>query len=172
MLPILALVAAPVAAVLGYAATRPDRFRVERTTTIAAPPEKIVPLIEDFRRWAEWSPYEKMDPEMKKTYGGSPSGRGATYAWEGRKVGAGRMEITDATPFRVTFDLQFEKPFRASNVGEFTLHSAGGNTTVTWSMDGQASYVSRLIGVFVNMDRMIGRDFEAGLATLKSVAER
>jgi hypothetical protein len=171
MLPILALVAAPVAAVLGYAATRPGRFRVQRTTTIAAPPEKIVPLLEDFHRWTEWSPWEKMEPAMKRTYGGAERGRGATYAWEGKKVGSGRMEITDVTPFRVTFDLNFEKPFKANNVGEFTLQSAGGNTTVTWSMDGQANYMSKLVGVFINMDRMVGKDFEAGLGEIKRIAE-
>jgi hypothetical protein len=171
MLPILALVAAPVAALLGYAATRPGTLRVERSTTIAAPPERILPLLQDFRRWMEWSPWEKLDPDMKRTYGGEPTGIGATYAWEGRKAGAGRMKITQATPFRVTFDLHFEKPFRASNIGEFTLQSAGGATAVTWSMDGPRPFVSKLMGVFVNMDRLIGKDFEAGLASLKSIAE-
>lgn len=171
MLPILALVAAPVAAVLGYAATRPNTFRVERTATIAAPPEKILPLLEDFHRWTEWSPWEKLDPEMKRTYGGAERGRGATYAWEGKKAGSGRMEITEATPFRVTFDLNFLKPFKADNTGEFVLQSAGGNTTVTWAMYGPHPFLFRLMGVFMSMDKMAGRDFERGLAEIKRIAE-
>jgi hypothetical protein len=171
MLPILAAVAAPVAALLGYAATRADAFRVERATTISAPPERILPLLQDFHRWTEWSPWEKLDPGMKRTYGGAASGRGATYAWEGKKAGAGRMEMTEATPFRVTFDLHFQKPFRADNIGEFILQSAGGATTVTWAMHGKRPFVSKLMSVFINMDKLIGKDFEAGLASIRSAVE-
>jgi hypothetical protein len=171
MLPILAAVAAPVAALLGYAATRADDFRVERTATISAPPERIVPLLQDFHRWTEWSPWEKLDPGMERTYGGAASGPGATYSWSGKKAGAGWMQMTEATPFRVTFDLHFEKPFKADNVGEFILHSAGGATTVTWAMHGKRPFVSKLMSVFINMDKLIGKDFEAGLASIKSAAE-
>jgi uncharacterized protein YndB with AHSA1/START domain len=173
MLPLIALaVAAPVAGVLGYAATRPDTFRTERTTTIAAPPETILPLITDFRRWAEWSPYEKMDPAMKKTYGGAASGTGAVYEWAGNgKAGTGRMEITEVSPSRVAMDLRFEKPFRARNVSEFILRPAGAQTEVTWATHGPQPFVSKVMCIFINMDELIGRDFAVGLATLKAIAE-
>lgn len=170
---IAAAVAAPIAGLLGYAATRPGTFHVERSATIQAPPEAIYPHLIDFHRWADWSPYEKMDPEMKKTYGGADAGPGATYGWEGRKSGAGRMEITQAHPHsRIAIALDFTKPFRASHTAEFTLQPQGGATRVTWGMDGRNPFASKLFGVFVNLDHMIGKDFEAGLANLKALAEQ
>jgi uncharacterized protein YndB with AHSA1/START domain len=173
MLPIIALaVAAPVAGVLGYAATRPDTFRTERTTTIAAPPEAILPLITDFRRWAEWSPYEKMDPAMKKTFSGAASGTGAVYEWAGNgKAGTGRMEITEVSPSRVAMDLWFEKPFKARNVSEFILRPRGAQTEVTWATYGPQPFISKVMCIFINMDELIGRDFAVGLASLKAIAE-
>jgi carbon monoxide dehydrogenase subunit G len=161
-------------AVLIFAATRPDSFRVQRAASIKAPPEKIFPFINDFKRWGAWSPYEKKDPSMKRSFGGAPEGKGATYAWEGdRNVGEGRMEITDAqAPGRVAIKLDFTRPFEAHNNVVFTMLPKGDATEVTWDMQGPANYVSKLIGVFVSMDRMVGADFEAGLANLKSVAER
>ena len=171
MLPLLAIPAALIAGVLGYAATRPGHFRVQRTTRIAAPPERIAPFITDFHRWAEWSPYEKMDPEMKKTFSGAASGPGAAYAWEGKKTGIGRMEILEVTPSRIGIQLDFEKPFTAHNIAEFTFTPTAGTTTVTWAMGGPQPFSHKVMGVFINMDRMVGRDFETGLANLKAAAE-
>ncbi|HEX5872708.1 MAG TPA: SRPBCC family protein [Longimicrobium sp.] len=174
MLQLIAIAAgAAIAGVLGVAARKPDTFRMQRSAVIDAPPERIHPLIDDFRRWAEWSPYEKLDPEMKKTYGGADAGPGATYGWEGRKSGAGRMEITQAHPHsRIAIALDFTKPFRANHTAEFTLQPQGGATRVTWGMDGRNPFTSKLFGVFVNLDHMIGKDFEAGLASLKTLAEQ
>jgi len=161
-----------VAGVLGLAALRPRAFAVSRTLTVQAPPEAIHPLINDFRRWAEWSPYEKLDAEMTKTYTGAAAGTGAVYTWEGRKAGAGRMEIRDTSPTRITIQLDFSKPFEAHHTSEFTLEPRGGATQVTWAMRGPSPFASRLFGVFVNLDRLIGRDFEAGLAAIREIAER
>jgi len=162
-----------VAAILGYATTRPNVFQVERSTSVNAGADRIFPLINDFHRWAEWSPFEKLDPTMRKTYGGSEEGVGATYEWEGNsKAGKGRMEITDSTPpSLVKIALEFEKPFPSKNVSEFTLEPAGEQTRVIWAMHGPSPFVAKLMGIFVNMDQMIGRDFEAGLATMKGIAE-
>jgi uncharacterized protein YndB with AHSA1/START domain len=160
-----------IAGLLGYAARRPGAFRFERSTTVAAPPEAIHPLITDFRRWAQWSPYEKLDPGMTKTYEGAASGRGAVYTWEGKKAGAGRMEITDAAPTRIAIQLDFTRPFKANNVAEFTLQPRGAGTEVTWAMHGSSPFISRLMGIFIDLDRMIGKDFEAGLAEIKRIAE-
>jgi uncharacterized protein YndB with AHSA1/START domain len=171
---ILLVVILLVAAVLIFAATRPDMFRVQRSASIKAPPEKIFPLINEFDRWGAWSPYEKRDPAMKRTRSGPSSGKGAVYGWEGNsQVGSGRMEITDtAPPSRVVIKLDFLKPFEAHNTAEFTLEPKGDATNVTWAMYGPANYVSKLMGVFMNMDSMIGKDFETGLANLKSIAEK
>ena len=163
-----------VGAVLVFAATRPDVFRVQRATSIKAPPEKIFPLINEFGRWVAWSPYEKKDPGMKRSFSGPAGGKGAVYAWEGNgEVGQGRMEIADAAaPSRVTLKLDFVKPFEAHNVVDFTLEPRGDATDVTWSMHGPMPYISKLITLFVDMDRMVGGDFEAGLANLKAIAEK
>jgi Polyketide cyclase / dehydrase and lipid transport len=163
-----------VAAILGYAATRPDIFTVQRAASIKAPPEKIFPLIDDFHRWPVWSPWEKMDPDMKRTYSGSAAGKGAAYAWQGNsKVGEGRMEILDdPAPSKVVIKLDFIKPFEGHNVATFLLVPRGDVTDVTWTMDGPSPFVAKLMGVFTNMDKMIGSDFEAGLANLKAAAEK
>jgi uncharacterized protein YndB with AHSA1/START domain len=161
------------AAVLVLAARKPATFRIARSARIKAPPEKIFALIDDFRAWSAWSPWEKMDPELRRTYDGAPSGRGAVYAWEGnRKVGQGRMEIVDAAvPSRVTIRLDFLKPFEAHNTTEFSLEPQGDSTQVTWAMTGPNLFVGKVMGLVMDMDRMIGRDFEQGLANLKAVAE-
>ena len=163
-----------IVAVLLLAANKPDTFRVQRQVSIQAPPDKIFPLINDFKAWPAWSPYETKDPAMKRTYSPNSAGKGATYAWDGdSNVGQGRMEITDAqSPGRVAIKLDFTRPFEAHNNVVFTLLAKGDATEVTWDMQGPANYLSKLIGVFVNMDRMIGQDFEVGLANLRSVAEK
>jgi uncharacterized protein YndB with AHSA1/START domain len=162
------------AALLLFATTKPDTFRVQRTATIQAPPEKVFALINDFHDWGSWSPWEKLDPAMKRTYSGAANGKGAAYAWEGNsKVGAGRMEITDTSaPSKVTIQLDFIKPFEGHNVAEFTLEPQGGSTKVTWAMYGPSPYITKVMCVFISMDSMIGKDFEAGLANLKTVAEK
>lgn len=167
------IIVALVAGVLVYAYTRPDDFRVERQISIKAPPEKIYPLIADLHAWSAWSPYDKLDPAMKRTFSGADSGKGAVFAWDGNsKAGAGSMEITDAlTPSRVVFKLDFVRPFEGHNTARFSLEPAGDATTVTWAMYGPAAYISKLMGVFFDMDSMIGKDFESGLATLKSISE-
>lgn len=163
-----------IAALLIFAATRPDTFRVERTARINAPAEKIFPLIDDFHRWSAWSPYEKLDPAMKRTFGGTASGKGATYAWEGNdKAGAGSMQIVESTPAsKVAIKLDFIKPFEGHNTAEFKLQPQGEATQVTWAMYGPSPYVAKLMGIFFNMDQMIGKDFEAGLANLKTATEK
>jgi uncharacterized protein YndB with AHSA1/START domain len=171
---VVGLLAVLIAVVLILALTKPGTFRVERTTSIKAPPEKIFPLVNDFQNWSSWSPYEKKDPAMKRTFSGPPSGKGAVYEWDGDKnVGQGRMEITGSTPpSNVTLDLDFVKPFEAHNTVVFTLAPQGDSTTVTWAMQGPANFISKVMQVFINMDKMVGTDFEAGLANLKALAEK
>ncbi len=168
------VIVALIACVLVYAATRPDSFRVERTTRIEAPPDKVFPLVNDLRAWNSWSPYDKKDPAVKRTLSGAASGPGAVYEWDGNKdIGQGRMEILAATPpSKVTLQLDFLKPFQAHNTAEFTLQANGTATDVTWVLYGPSPYISKLMGLVFNMDRMIGTDFEVGLANLKRVAEQ
>ena len=163
-----------IAGVLIFAATKPDIFRVQRTASIKAPPEKIFAFINDFKRWDAWSPWEKKDPAMKRTYGAATSGKGAMYAWEGNKdVGQGSMEIAESVPpSKVTLKLDFVKPFEAHNIVEFTLEPKGDTTNVTWAMQGPTPYFAKIIHVFINMDSMVGKDFETGLANLKAAAEK
>jgi carbon monoxide dehydrogenase subunit G len=163
-----------VAAVLLLAATKPDTFRVERAASIKASPEKIFPLLNDFRGYVAWSPYEKLDPEMKRTYSGASSGKGSVYSWESSgKAGVGRMEIADTSPpSKVRINLDFVKPFETSNVVEFTLEPKGESTNVTWAMQGSCPFFAKVMQVFFSMDSMVGKDFENGLANLKALAER
>jgi hypothetical protein len=163
-----------IGAVLAYAATRPDVFQVRRTIVVNAAPDKIFPYINDFKSWTAWSPYETRDPNMQRTYGSSTSGKGATYSWNGDKnVGSGSMEIVDApAPSRGTINLDFAKPFEAHNMADFRLEPANGGTQVSWSMSGPTPFLGKILHVFIDMDKMVGRDFEAGLANLKSVAEK
>ena len=163
-----------IAVILGYAATKPDTFRVERTTSIKASPEKIFPLISDFRQWTAWSPWEKKDPAMKRTHSGAPAGKGAAYAWEGNsEVGAGRMEIVESTPTsKVGIKLDFIKPFEGHNVADFNLVPKGETTNVTWTMSGPRPFIAKVMSVFMDIDTMIGKDFEVGLANMKIVAEK
>ena len=167
-------VMAVIAAILIFAATKPDIFRVQRAVGIKAPPEKIFAIINDFKRWDAWSPWEKKDPAMKRTFGATTDGKGAVYAWEGNKdVGQGRMEIAESVPpSKVTLKLDFLKPFEAHNIVEFTLTPQGDSTNVTWAMQGPTPYFAKIIHVFMDMDSMVGKDFETGLANLKAVAEK
>ena len=171
---IVVILAIAAAAILIIAANKPQTLRVQRAIGIEAPAEKIFPLISDFHQWLKWSPYEQKDPAMKRTYGGADSGKGATYAWDGDKnVGSGRMEILEATaPSKVVIKLDFFKPFEGHNTAEFTMLPQGDGTHVTWVMHGPANFMSRLMQVFLNLDKMIGRDFEAGLARLKTITEK
>lgn len=163
-----------VVGVLGYAASKPNAFRVERSAIIPAPPDKVFAFLGDFHRWEAWSPWERLDREMKKTYGGPASGKGATYEWEGnRQVGQGRMEIIEATvPTKLKIKLNFIKPFQAEHATEFTLRPSGGATDVTWAMHGQNQFMAKVMGIFMNMDKMIGNDFEKGLANLTTAAQK
>ena len=175
MLKIISLaVVAVVGGFLVYAATRPDSFRVERTVTINAPPERIFPLVNDFQRWGAWSPFEKKDPGMKRTMSGVSSGEGAVYEWDGNKeIGQGRMEIVESVPpSRITLTLDFTRPFKAHNIVDFTLEPRGNSTQVTWAIHGPSPFISKVMGIVLNMDKMIGKDFEAGLAALKTVSEQ
>lgn len=162
-----------VAAILIFAATKPDTFHIERTASIKAAPDKIVPLIEDYRKWTSWSPWENKDPAMKRTYSGAASGKGAMYAWDGNKdIGQGEMVITEASSSHVVIAMHFIKPFDSRSTAEFTLQPKGDSTNVTWAMHGPSPYMSKVIGIFFNMDTMIGKEFDTGLANLKTIAER
>jgi hypothetical protein len=174
MLKILALIVlGAILAVLIYAATKPNTFRIQRKTTINARPEAIYPFLSDFHKWRQWSPFEKIDPAMKRTFEGPEQGVGAVYAWNGdKRAGAGRMEITQTTPpINVALDLHFTRPFKSNNVVEFLLEPEGETTVMTWAMHGPLPYMAKIMHVFINMDKMVGKDFEAGLATLKTLSE-
>ena len=159
--------------ILGLAAMKPDSFAVRREIALKAPPARIAPLIADFHQWGSWSPWEHLDPKMQRTFSGAPSGPGAVYAWQGNDdVGAGRMEVTGQDPSKVAIKLDFLKPFESSNTAEFVLTPQGDTTTVSWTMSGPMPFISKLMTVFVSMDAMIGKDFEKGLAAMKTVAEK
>ena len=178
MLEILAIVAVilaiAIAAILVIAATKPNTLRVQRALSIKAPADRIFPLVNDFHQWKTWSPYENKDPAMKRTYGGADSGKGAVYAWDGNKnVGSGRMEILEASaPSKIVIKLDFFTPFEGHNTAEFTMLPQDDGTLVNWVMHGPANFMSKLIQVFMNLDNMIGKDFETGLANLKTLTER
>jgi uncharacterized protein YndB with AHSA1/START domain len=163
-----------IAMLLIYASTRPDTFTVQRNTVIHASPEKVFALINDFSQWNAWSPWEKKDPGMKRTFSAITTGKGATYAWEGNKeVGKGSMEIIESTtPSKIRLRLDFETPFKAHNIVTFTLEPRGGGTQINWLMEGPVPYFFKIMHVFINMDKMCGKDFATGLANLKTLAEQ
>jgi carbon monoxide dehydrogenase subunit G len=163
-----------IAAILIYAASKPDTFRIQRSILIKAPPEKIFAILNDLHRWGVWSPYEKKDPAMKRYYSGAEIGKGAVYEWEGNKnVGKGRMEIAESTvPSRLLIKLDFIAPFQAHNAAEFTLEPQGELTNVTWAMYGPSPFISKVMCLFINMDNMVGKDFEVGLDNLKAISEQ
>lgn len=172
------ILAVAIVVVLILASTKPETFSVQREAAIKAPPERIFPLIGNFHQWRGWSPWENRDPGMKRSYDGAESGKGAVYAWEGNKnVGSGRMEILEtSSPSKIVIKLDFFKPFEGHNTAEFTLlpqnGAAGPTTNVSWVMHGPAPFMHRVMQVFMNLDKMIGKDFEAGLASLKNLAEK
>ena len=175
ILVIIAIVlAVAIAAVLILAATKPDSFRVQRSITVKSPPDGIFALINDFHQWRNWSPYEGRDPNLQRSYSGAASGNGAVYAWEGNKnVGSGRMEILDASaPAKIVIKLDFFTPFEGHNTAEFTMLPQGDATHVTWLMHGPAPFMNKVMQMFMNLDKMIGRDFEVGLANLKRLTEK
>lgn len=155
------------------AARQPDQFRVERKLQIQASPEALFALIQDLRQFNRWNPYEKKDPQIQGQYSAQTAGPGARYAWQSKEVGEGSMEITaQEAPQRVQMRLDFLKPFEAHNLAEFQIVAQpGGVSEVSWSLSGPSPFISKLMGVIFNMDRMIGRDFEAGLQNLKALAE-
>jgi uncharacterized protein YndB with AHSA1/START domain len=163
-----------VGAVLGLAATKPDAFSIQRTASIKAPPEKIFPYVNDLNNWVQWSPFEKLDPAMKRKVSGAPAGKGAVYEWDGNsKAGQGRMEIVESSPAsKVGIKLDFIRPFEGHNTATFALQPQGDSTSVTWSMNGPAPFISKVMQVFCDMDAIIGKDFEEGLAKLKGLAEK
>jgi hypothetical protein len=172
------VLAAAIAIVLILAATKPNTFSIRRATMVNALPEKIFPLINDFHQWGSWSPYEHKDPAMKRSYSGAESGKGAVYAWDGNKhVGSGRMEILDVSaPTKIVIKLDFFTPFEGHNTAEFTMLPQGDATNlatnVTWLMHGPVSFMAKIMHVLINIDRMVGKDFEIGLANLKRLTEK
>lgn len=170
---ILIALALVLGALVIFIATRPADFRVVRSATIAAPPEIVFAQVNDFHAWSGWSPWEKRDPNMKRTYEGPVAGEGAVYAWQGNnEVGEGRMTLTDSRPSElIRIRLEFFKPFKATNTAEFEFRPEAGGTAVTWSMSGRNNFLAKAMGLVMNMDRMIGGDFESGLAGMKTLAE-
>ncbi|HQR99044.1 MULTISPECIES: SRPBCC family protein [unclassified Polaromonas] len=173
LLILLGLVVLAIAVVAVIALQRPDTFRVSRSTSIAAPAEKIFPLVNDVRAFNTWNPYALKAPEMKGSYSGPFIGPGAHYDFESKKSGSGSFEIVRAmAPSQVQMRLDMTAPFKTNNLITFSLTPGGQTTQVTWAMEGPAPFVSRFMGVIFNMDKMIGADFEAGLANLKAKAEK
>jgi hypothetical protein len=177
MVTVLLVLVVAVLALLAVASTRPPTFRYERSTHIAAPMLQVAEQIDDFRAWQKWSPWEAIDPSLQRTFSGADAGVGAVYEWTGTgKAGAGRMEITDMRSGPegglISIKLDFFKPFKASNTAEFVMTPTDTGTDLTWSMFGPTPFISKLMGVFMNFDKMVGKDFETGLATLKRNAEQ
>ena len=171
---IAAAVVLAIVVILVLAATKANTFSVRRVMTVKVGPEKIFPLINDFRQWGSWSPYENKDPAMQRSYSGEASGKGAVYEWNGNKnVGSGRMEILEASsPSKIVIKLDFFAPFEGHNTAEFTMLPQGDATSVTWLMHGPAPFMSKMMQVFINLDNMVGKDFEVGLANLKRLTEK
>jgi uncharacterized protein YndB with AHSA1/START domain len=168
----------PVAVIIGgffvVVAVQPVDFRVTRSATIAAPPAAVFAQVNDLHNWQAWSPWERLDPGLKRSYEGAPAGTGAVYAWVGDKnVGEGRMTVTESRPSElIRLELEFLKPFRATNMAEFTFEPRGDQTAVTWTMTGKKNFLAKAFHLFMSMDRMVGGYFEQGLVEMKAVVER
>jgi uncharacterized protein YndB with AHSA1/START domain len=167
------VIAAIVAALLIYVSTKPDTFRIQRSAAIAAPPEKIFPHLNDLRAHHAWSPFEK-DPAVKRTMSATSAGKGAVYEWDGnREMGAGRIAITESVPSsKVVLALDMLKPFPAKNTVEYTLEPKGNTTNITWAMYGPQPFLFKLMSTFIDCEKMVGKEFDLGLANLKAIAER
>ena len=173
LLGLVAIIVIAALTVLVLASRQPDEFRIERSVTVNAPAEKIVPHIADFHQWSAWSPWEHLDPAMQRSFTGAPSGKGSIYEWSGNSdVGQGRMEILDVAPDKISIKLDFYKPMEASNIAEFALQPKGDATDVTWAMYGPMPFISKVMCVFFDLDKMVGPDFERGLAGLKQASEQ
>jgi len=171
---VVAVIVVALVIIMTMAASKPDTFRVERTATIKADPGKVFSSINDFHNWAAWSPFEKLDPDMQKTFSGAASGKGAVYEWKGNnKAGAGRMEILESTAAsKIVIKLDFLKPFEGHNTSEFIMSPRGNTTEISWAVYGPSPFMMKIMHVFMHMDQMMGKDFATGLANLKTVAER
>jgi uncharacterized protein YndB with AHSA1/START domain len=169
-----AVLAAAVAAVLVVASRQPDEFRIERKIVVAAAPERVFPYLDDPLKTQEWSPWEKKDPNVKKTFSGAAKGKGAVYEWAGNKeIGAGRAEISESVPNKaVVLDLHFKEPMEGRSTARYELTPVAGGTEVTWSMRGPNSFPAKIMCAFMDMDQMVGGEFEKGLAALKAIVER
>ncbi len=155
-------------------AMQPSAFRIERSATMAAPPAAPFALVNDFREWRAWSPWENVDPNLQRTYEGPTAGTGASYSWKGNgKAGQGRMTITESRPSElIQLRLEFLKPFKATNNVEFAFQSEGSGTRVVWSMTGTKGFLFKAFGLLMSMDKMVGPDFERGLAAMKGAVEK
>jgi hypothetical protein len=168
-----AIVIALIAVLVLVVATRSSQLHVERSATVEAAPDLVFPLLNDFHAWSSWSPWEKLDPDMKREFSGAPQGKGAWYGWSGNdQVGVGNMQITDSKPAeQVTILLEFKEPWQATNVTTFRLAATPQGTKVTWAMDGENNFAAKAMSMVMDMDQMIGKDFEAGLANLGALAK-
>ena len=168
------LLLAGIVVVLGLASRKPDSFRIVRKIEVAAAPDKVFPYLEDPRKTLEWSPWEKKDPNLKKTFSGAAKGKGAVYEWDGNKdVGAGRLEIVESVPPKlVVMELHFLRPMDDRGVARYEVTSTPAGSEVSWSMEGKSNFVSKIMCVFMDMDKMVGGEFEKGLASLKSIVEK
>ncbi len=171
---IIIIIVLAIVVLLGYAATKPDTFNIQRTSRIKATPEKIFPHINDLKAWRAWSPYEKLDTEMRKTLKGADSGVGSVYEWEGNsKAGVGRVEIIESiAPSKIVMKLDMLKPFQAHNIIEFSFKEKDSYTDVTWSMHGSQPYLAKVMGVIFNCDKIVGSQFEEGFTKLRSIVEK
>lgn len=170
---VLGVLVVAIGGLCAFAATKPDQMAISRTINVSATPDKVYPLIANFHNWRSWSPWEKLDPNLERSYSGAEDGVGAHYSWKGnKKVGSGEMTIVEATsPSRVLIKLHFIAPWETTNSTEFTIKTAGTQTEVGWHMRGPSPFMVKVMGVVFNMDKAIGKDFESGLAAMKTAAE-
>jgi uncharacterized protein YndB with AHSA1/START domain len=171
---ILLAVAAIILVLVVIVAMQPAAFRITRSGSFAAPPSAVFAQVNDFHNWEEWSPWAKLDLAAKKTFEGPPSGVGTVFTWSGNnQVGEGTMTLTESKPDElIRINIDFRRPFKATNAAEFTFKTEGNQTSVSWSMSGQRNFIFKAFGLFMNMDKLIGKDFEKGLAQLKAVVEK